>query len=192
LRAAVQAADNTGGTDQINLPAGDYKLTIASTGANDPSTGDLDIDNSASVTITGAGSGSTTVDANQIDRAFAVQSGAALSLSGMTIENGAPSGNSTQPTFGGAIYSDGALAITGDVTFAHDALAGNGGAIFADADPGSTLSVTGASFVDDLAASGGAVYLNLPSSATATISSSTFTGNAAAASAGRSPGSPEA
>jgi hypothetical protein len=35
LRAAVQAADNSGGVSQITVPAGTYKLTIPSTGAND-------------------------------------------------------------------------------------------------------------------------------------------------------------
>ena len=77
LRAAVQAADNTGGASQITVPGGTYKLTIASTGANDPATGDLDIDNGATVTITGAGSASTVINPAGIDRAFAVQAGAA-------------------------------------------------------------------------------------------------------------------
>lgn len=48
LRAAVQAADNTGGASTITLPAGVYKLTIPSTAANDPSNGDLDINQTAS------------------------------------------------------------------------------------------------------------------------------------------------
>jgi len=55
LRAAVQAADNAGGASTITLPAGVYKLTIPSTAANDPSNGDLDINQTASVTLTGAG-----------------------------------------------------------------------------------------------------------------------------------------
>ena len=46
LRAAIQAADNTGGANTISVPGGDFKLTIAATaggGADDPATGDLDV-----------------------------------------------------------------------------------------------------------------------------------------------------
>jgi hypothetical protein len=47
------------------------------------------------MTVSGAGSGTTIVDANRIDRAFAVALGSGLSLSGMTIRNGKPSASST-------------------------------------------------------------------------------------------------
>ena len=63
---------------------------MAATTADDPANGDLDIKNNTSVTITGAGSGITTINANSIDRAFAVQADAGLTLSGLTIENGSP------------------------------------------------------------------------------------------------------
>ncbi len=177
LRDAIVAADTAGGVSTITVPAGTYKLTIASTGANDPTTGDLDINNSAAVTINGAGSGSTTIDANNVDRAFAVQNGASLTLSGMTIQNGNPSSSSSGTQYGGAIYSDGALSVTGDVAFQdNSALTGEyGGAIYADADSGSTLSLTGATFVRNNALYGGAVALNQPG--TASISRSAFTLN---------------
>jgi uncharacterized repeat protein (TIGR01451 family) len=176
LRAAVQAADNAGGSSQITLPAGVYKLTIPATGADQPANGDLDIDNNAAITIAGAGSGSTTVDANSVDRAFAVQTGAGLSLSGMTIENGTPSANSTGVQKGGAIYSDGALAVTGDVTFTHNTASSSGGAIMTDTAGGSTISLTGATFTDNAADSnGGALYLHQPG--VAAITASTFTSN---------------
>src|ERR1700733_5654698 len=114
LRAAVQAADNGGGASTITVPAGNYKITIPPSGSDDPSNGDLDINNDASLIVTGAGAASTTIDANQLDRAFNVQPGASLSLSAVTIENGfAESGGAG---FGGAIESQGALSVDG-VTF---------------------------------------------------------------------------
>jgi CSLREA domain-containing protein len=101
LRAAVQAADNGGGASTITVPAGNYRITIPPSGSDDPSNGDLDINNGASLTVTGAGAASTTIDANLLDRAFNVQPGASLSLSAVTIENGfAESGGAG---FGGAI-----------------------------------------------------------------------------------------
>src|ERR1700733_11868303 len=96
LRAAVQAADNLHGSNTISVPAGTYKLVVAPTGTtpasdpNDPAHGDLDVLDNATVTITGAGSAKTIINANELDRAFAVQTGGVLALSGLTIENGSP------------------------------------------------------------------------------------------------------
>ena len=107
LRAAIQAADNVAGTSgdldgksTITLPAGTFKLTIppgSGVNTDDPATGDLDIDHlngapaAPLVTITGAGADSTFIDANSIDRAFTIQFPSSLSISGVTIEGGAPS-----------------------------------------------------------------------------------------------------
>jgi CSLREA domain-containing protein/uncharacterized repeat protein (TIGR01451 family) len=201
LRDAVIAADNAGGQSTINLLAKDYTLMIppscvdtSSPGcdSNDPAQGDLDIQDGANVTIDGAGSGSTTIDAAGIDRAFAVQPDTdggpgALTLSGMTIEQGSPSSLSSGNQAGGAIWSDGALTLSNDVT-----LKGNsapiqscegrcgGGAIFAGGDSGSTLTVNGATFSGNNAASdGGAIEDLAPGtgSAAATITNSTFDNN---------------
>ena len=196
LRAAVQAADNAGGTNTINLPAGDYQLTIPPACAsysstsdlngcdlNDPAQGDLDVLQNDSLTITGAGSATTTVDAAGIDRAFAVESGASLSLSGMTIENGAPASTtctnsmygytyncllSDLPTAGafaagGGVYSDGGLSTTADVVFRGDQATtpngqnGSGGAIYADADS-DALSLAGVTLSLNFANRGSALY----------------------------------
>ena len=177
LRDAIVAADAAGGPSTITLPAGTYKLSIPSTGTDDPTTGDLDVNGAASVTLSGAGSGATVIDADNVDRAFAVQQGAGLTLSGLTIENGNPAANSSGFQDGGAIYSDGALAVSGDVVFrANNAFTGDyGGAIYSDSDPGSTLAVSGATFTDNTAYEGGAIYSNQPG--TATIQDSAFSGN---------------
>jgi len=183
LRDAIVAADAAGTASTITLPAGTYKLTIPSTGADNPSTGDLDIDNSASVTINGAGSGSTVIDANGFDRAFAVQNGAGLTLSGVTIEHGNPSSSSSGSQNGGAIYSDGALTLNGDVTLSQNAAnngTARGGAIFSDTDQ-TVLSLTGAKFVGNTAEDGGAIFFN---SVQGSITNSTFTSNNASSGTG--------
>lgn len=180
------AADTAGGSSTINVPAGLYKLTIAATAANDPTNGDLDINNNANVTIVGAGSGSTTLDGNNLDRLFSVQQGASLTLSGMTLRRGYTNGTSTGSGYGGAIYTDGGLTIgnsstgtSGDVVFSSNASQSRGefgGAIYADTD--SSVSLTGASFENNGAdLYGGAIFDN--SNQLLTINKSDFSGNQA-------------
>ena len=71
----------------IVVPAGNYKLTIAPSGTDDDSTGDLNI--TSDMTITGAGEGLTFVDGNQLDRVFNIGPGRNCTLAGMQIFNGA-------------------------------------------------------------------------------------------------------
>lgn len=220
LRAAVQASDNGGGSNTIDLPSGDYKLTIPplcasyttsdwgdnGCDANDPSNGDLDVLSPNQLTIIGQGAGTTTVDANHIDRAFAVANGAGLALSGVTIENGTPAedtcnysagGNTFDYTCfpssgngdGGAIYSQGSLATTDDVVFEDNdshtvsPWGGLGGAIDSDeANLGSgSLSIAGTTFASNAADStGGAIYSSPPSSSgEVSVTDSTFRDNQA-------------
>jgi CSLREA domain-containing protein len=187
LRDAVEAADTAGGASTINLPRGEYRLTIppscsSSVGcdANDPDHGDLDIDNDASVTIKGAGATQTIINPNQVDRAFAVQKGASLSISGTMLENGAGSKYSTDAQTvalagGGAVYSDGALTLTDDMLTANGGSnnAPWGGAVFVDEDA-TRLQVTGSTFLDNdnlPDAGGGAISINnVKTSATAPLS----------------------
>lgn len=201
LRAAVQAADNTGGANTIVVPAGTYTYTIppaSSTDVNDPATGDLDVLNTngstggVQLTVTGAGSGSTIIDPNHLDRAFSVdQTTSSLSISGVTIENGTAvtrEGSSAYPystcdysyysyTCGGAIYSVGPLTLSSDVT-----LSGNhadyGGAVTNDyAGTGAnSLRVADATFTGNTATyEGGGLYQDSGSSVN--LVSSTFKGN---------------
>jgi len=142
LRAAVQAADNAGGSDAITVPAGEFKLTIPSATTEDPSTGDLDIKEGVSVTLTGAGPSSTILNANHVDREFTVQKGAVLIVSGVKIENGAqpdtsPSDNSSFPAYGGAVYNNATFSISNCVLEGNSADDG-GGAIKAGAEAAAT------------------------------------------------------
>jgi hypothetical protein len=141
LRAAVQLADSTGGSNTIVLPQGTYALSFSSTGPDEPADGDLDIDGNASVTIQGAGSSLTKIDPAGVDRAFAVQAGSALSLSGLTIEGGKPAAASSGGEKGGAVFSEGELTVGPGV-----ALTGNeaieGGAVYLS-NPAPGASFTG-------------------------------------------------
>jgi CSLREA domain-containing protein len=180
LRAAVQAADNTGGANQITVPSGTYTLTIPSTGANDPTNGDLDIDNGATVTLTGAGSGSTVINPAGLDRAFAVHPTAGLTISGVTIKNGAQpdtgaSANSTGARYGGAIYNDGSLSVDTSLLTGNSAYSG-GGAVFSDTGATST-SITNSTLTTNSADDeGGALYIE---SGTITLTGDTITHNSA-------------
>jgi len=93
LRAAIQETNATQGPNQIVLPAGTYTLTIAGfegLGVFKAAKGDLDITND--LTISGAGADTTIVDGNRIDRVFHVDpvpTGISVTISGVTIQNGA-------------------------------------------------------------------------------------------------------
>ncbi len=91
LREAIVQA-NTFATDDIDVPAGTYKLTIKGRGEDLAATGDLDI--RRGVTIRGEGARDTIIDANGIDRVFhtPIQSPSSLftvSIFGVKITGGA-------------------------------------------------------------------------------------------------------
>ncbi|HSP55757.1 MAG TPA: CSLREA domain-containing protein [Dehalococcoidia bacterium] len=102
LRAAIQEANALGGADTITLPAGTYTLGIGGADEDVSATGDLDI--TGDLTINGAGAGTTTVDGGGIDRVFQVVSGT-VSISGVTIRNGAAFNLSPFQGSGGGIYN---------------------------------------------------------------------------------------
>src|SRR5262245_31169313 len=62
LRSAIQSANNLGGSNTINLPAGIITLTIAGAGEDNAATGDLDIKNNLAIGAVGP----TTVNANSL------------------------------------------------------------------------------------------------------------------------------
>jgi uncharacterized repeat protein (TIGR01451 family) len=181
LREAVQASDNVGGANTITVPAGSYKLTLADTASgqtDNPEVGDMDVKSGVTLTVSGAGSASTTINANQIDRAFAVESGGSLSISGLTVENGAQpnvgqaSADSISPGEGGAFYNDGALSISNSVLTGDSAE--YAGVVYADTSATSTSvtnsTVTGNSSNED----GGFAYIN---SGSLSLSGDTVTHN---------------
>ena len=192
LREAVQAADNTGGANTIKVPAGTYKLTIPSTGADDPSTGDLDIYNTngstggVHLTITGVGASSTILNANHLDRYFAIDAPAdSLSISGVTVESGnqndmAPSSNSTSHGDGGAFYNDGRLSVQSSVLTSNSAW-GGGGVVYADTGASAT-SITNSVITGNNSESNGGVVC--ATSGSITLTNDTITHSSATAAGG--------
>jgi predicted outer membrane repeat protein len=214
LRAAVQAADNVGGASTIILPADEYELTLESTAEDQPANGDLDIRGSATaITIEGAGAGETVINANHIDRAFAVQSGESLAVSGLTVENGnqasgSPGTDSSVNGYGGAFLNLGTLTITGCVLTGNEG--GDGGGVINAEGTGATsildstvegnsseseggvLSIYGGSVTltgdtishNKSGGAGGAIYVNEEEPAPIEVSKTTVSGNESAAAGG--------
>jgi CSLREA domain-containing protein len=82
--AAVDAC--SGDFETIELPSGNYTLTLAGPNEDDNAMGDLDI--RSNVTIRGMGASPPWVDGNQLDRVLQVHTGATVAVTGVTISNG--------------------------------------------------------------------------------------------------------
>jgi hypothetical protein len=187
VRQAVDKANNTAGANTINIPAGTYRLTIAPSGGDDNSTGDLNIINMAGTTIVGANAATTFVEAGMslasaIDRVFHVETGAPASISNLTIRFGQPLGTGN----GGGILANGSLTLNNVVvtqnasgpTVINSAPFNGGGGV----DVESTATITNSMITQNstLAMSaerGGGVRLGPAAAAAVTISGSTINGN---------------
>ena len=89
---AVDACPAGSGADTINLPAGNYTLSIGGLFEDAAATGDLDI--GSSVTIQGISADTTIVNGNNIDRVFEISGSAtSVTISNLTIRGG--NGNAT-------------------------------------------------------------------------------------------------
>ncbi len=101
------------------------------TGANDETTGDLNITNT--LTIAGAGAASAIIDGNAIDRVFKIGTSGVVTITDVTIRNGLTAG------VGGGIY-----LFQGTLTLNNSTLNGNsayhGGGMFASVFTTSTLN----------------------------------------------------
>ncbi len=105
LREAIEAVASPGtrndcgrvgrGSNTIVLGSSRYVLTIPVAGADDNTSGDLNVDSAAPLTITGSGPRATVIDAGGLgDRVLSVASGARLVLSRLSITGGrAPAGS---------------------------------------------------------------------------------------------------
>jgi uncharacterized repeat protein (TIGR01451 family) len=196
LRSAVQAANHVSGPSTISVSPGTYKLTIAPSGPDDDSTGDLNVTNtSGKITIDGAGSGpsGTIVDGNFTDRVFDTATSTDVEIDGVRIRNGRPGslGNTTTCPSPGVPFADGGgIQTLGALTLKNDVLTGNmasghGGGVFIDGN--GSISVAGTTLSGNIACppgseggfnSGGGI--SHFGSGTLTIDTSTFSGNSAA------------
>ena len=163
LRGAINAANSAGGSNIIAFDGTVFffggSITLGS-----------DLPNITS-TLTIAGPGATLVNVNgNSHRLFYINSGANLSLNGLTLSNGSAND-------GGAIYNAGTLTLT-DSTLSNNA-ASSGGAIY----NAGRLTVTD-STVSSNSASGNGGGIFGASSYTLTITDSTLSGNSAAGDGG--------
>lgn len=131
LRAAVMQSNMISNSDvEINLPAGEFKLTRLKIDPNGADVGDLNLtDPSGDINyitwIRGAGAASTIIDANQLDRAFTVDPLRYAYIEGVTIRNGLVDTNNGET--GGGIFNSGRLILI-DSTI-RDSLATWGGGV---------------------------------------------------------------
>jgi hypothetical protein len=150
LRAAVQAADNSGSSTTIELPAGEYDLTlIGGSGEDEPDNGDLDVQGS-SVTITGARAATTIIDPGKLGRAFHVHEGASLTLTHTTVREG-----EAAEGLGGAFINEGALTVKHAVLDSNAAAVG--GTVFMN-NTASATSIINSTVEDSSAREGGVIF----------------------------------
>ncbi len=161
LREAIDAANASLGTDVINLPAGDYKITIAGAGENSNVTGDFDI--LEDLEINGAGSGTTSISgegAFKILDVNGVSAPISLSVSDITLKYA----NLAALDF----YGTGNLDVESMVFTKNYNQYGYGAAI--EIRSGSTMAVNNSLFTDNCARSAPAI----DGEGTWNISNSTF------------------
>lgn len=174
LRDAVQQANAAAGADTINFAAGlSGQITLTS--------GQLKISDATGTTaINGPGANLLTVNANNSDRAFQVDTGVSAAFSGIRITGG-QAAFSVQSTYqGGGILNNGTLTLT-NATLAGNAAGGvgtygYGGAIFNSG----TLTVTGGTLSGNVAGNSGAIW----NTGALTVTGSTLSGNSASGSGG--------
>jgi hypothetical protein len=186
LREAVIEADAATGAVTINVPNNlandEFHLAIAPSGsADDPATGDLDITGSANVTINGISSPSPTpplIDGGNLDRIFAVDPGASLTLSNLVLTDGTAetahhywNGDASSPAYddthsGGAILNGGTLVANG-LQIMQNTADTDGGAVAAISPSGST-TVAGSSITNNTAPAGAAASREAPGPVTLT------------------------
>jgi fibronectin-binding autotransporter adhesin len=182
LRSAIEASNSIGGSNTIQFDSSLNGQTITLSGSALPGI-------SQNVTITGLGASNLAISGNKQSEVFAVASGATVSISGLTIENGNAasgvgggienvgtltvndstlSGNSASE--GGGIYNDGTLTVS-DSTFADNSASEAGAGIYNT----NILTVSDSILSDNSAKNGGGIG----NDHTLTVSNSTFAGNSA-------------
>ena len=177
LRDAIAAASSG---DAINISA---TGTITLTG------GTLVI--AKSLTITGPGASDLAISGNKTTQVFVVNSGATVTISGLTIENGAASGggggisnlgmltvtnsaitNNTTDVFGGGIKNFGTLTLADSAISGNSASCCNGGGIY----NGGTLTLINSTMTGNTTfLFGGGIY----NTHTLNMTNDTFSGNTA-------------
>ena len=166
LRAAIQEANATTGTDTITVPGGTYVLALVGQDEDSAATGDLDITDD--LTITGAGAATTIIDGGGIDRIFQILPTASnVAIAALTIRNGNPGPGAF--SVGGGLYNSGMLTLNGVVVTGNTSAA-SGGGISSDND----ITLTDCVVADNTAATFGG---GIDNPLTARLENVTVTGN---------------
>ena len=136
LRGAISKANaDTGNAYTIELPAGNYILTLSGAGEDSNASGDLDIKNS--LTIIGGGADYTIINGNQLDRVLHIHVGAVVQMSDVKITGGRTA-NGGSGSYGGGTGGSGE----------------NGGGIYIAS--GTAVTLTNITVVNNTTGSGGA------------------------------------
>ena len=154
LREAILAANNSPGADKIGfslLP----NTTITLSGSQLPTITDI-------LTIDGDTATNLTVSGNNLSRVFRIGSGTAVTLTSLTIADGARGCNNCLPAHGGGIYNGSSNLTIIDSIFLNNSVFyfSNGGGIYND---GGQVLVRNSTFKNNYAISyslGGAIYNN--------------------------------
>jgi uncharacterized repeat protein (TIGR01451 family) len=171
LRAAIQQANASSGTDTVTLPAGTYVLSIAGSD-NTSAAGDLDINEN--LVIAGAGARSTIIDGGGIDRVLHARASSVLSLSGVTVQNGAVAGSADG---GGILSGIGALTLSGVAVMGNTA-GRDGGGVFSS---GGAVAITDTTLSGNAAVDGGGLAVQ---TGTLAMTNVTVSGNTASSDGG--------
>ena len=187
----TSTADSGAGSlrDAIAAASSGDNINVTVTGTITLTTGTLTI--TKSLTISGPGASDLAVSGNNAVQVFAVNSGATVAISGLTIENGVASGgggisnlgiltvtdsaitgNKTD-AFGGGIMNLGTLTLTSSTVSGNSASCCNGGGIY----NGGTLTLTNSTVSGNSVALffGGGIY----NTSVLNMTNDTFSGNTA-------------
>ena len=117
LREAIQTVNAGSGGDTIILPAGTYNLSLTGAGDNLAASGDLDIRND--VTIIGDSAQTTIIDGQGADRVFEILNNSDVTISDVTIQNGAASSGGGIELGSGVSLTLQDVAVTGNTATAQ-------------------------------------------------------------------------
>lgn len=187
LRAAIQTANASPGTDTITLPPGTYILSIPGSGEFYAATGDLDIRDDLTIQSDGPLYAATTiVDASQIDRVFRIAGNVFpneknVQLNNFTITDGRLA--SGQGGGGGIFLNNASLLLDGMIITGNEVLGMEdtdiGGGILNSGS--SVLEIRNSTLSGNTASRGGAIFHAASSMA---IYDSTLNDNSAAVGGG--------
>ncbi len=150
--ATIQAAiDAASPGDTINVAASTYAENLSVFGKN--------------LTINGAGASATIISGNNANRVWTIFSNSNMNLTNMTITYGSATGG-----FGGGIYIDGTMSLSGVTVTSNNAGYGSGITNFG------TLTIAGSTISNNVATGSGGGIVN---GKDLTITNSTISGNSA-------------